>query len=71
MNIAQAITSAVGGIVVIGSTEAILGGMFRQQDEHVFAWRRYRWLEEKTADYEARSQFLLGALLRDQREARR
>lgn len=55
------------GVAVIGSTDAIIRGMFGQQDAHVIAWRRWKWLEEQTADYAMRSQFLLAALLRDQR----
>jgi hypothetical protein len=34
-------------LVVIGSAEAILCGMFRDHSAHVFAWRRWRFLFDR------------------------
>ena len=60
-------------LVIIGSTETILRCMFPQADAHVLAWRRHKWIEAHKPYIEgtvARSQFLIGALLRDGREKR-
>jgi hypothetical protein len=37
----------MSNLVVIGSTENILAGMFRQVDGHVIAWHRWRFLYER------------------------
>lgn len=74
MNIAQAIIATVAPksneLVIIGSTESILREMFPMADAHVLAWRRHKWLQSHEPfikDRNARSQFLIGALLRDRR----
>lgn len=48
------------GLAVIGPTAAIIGGMFREADAHVIAWRRWNWL----VGHHGRSPALLESWLR-------
>ncbi len=69
MTIIDAIRSAYG-VAYIGDTDSILRCMFLQADANVKAWREHKWIEAHKPyidDPATRSQFLIAALLRDQR----
>ena len=69
MTIVEAIYNGCG-VAYIGDTDSILRCMFPQADAHVKAWREHKWIEAHKPyidDPATRSQFLIAALLRDQR----
>ena len=45
-------------LAYIGSTTTILDGMFPQQDAHVTAWRRWRWLKDRTEAVTAATDYM-------------